>query len=63
MRESIMGLVALIGWIALMVGIVVSFLIGVTAVTKTAIVIGSGMFAASVLYANTEGEDNGRANR
>ena len=59
MRDTIMGLVALLGWIALAIGIIASFLVGVTVISKTAIVIGAGMFAAAVVYANREGEENG----
>lgn len=59
MRDTIMGLVALLGWIALAIGIIASFLVGVTVISKTAMLIGGGMFAAAVVYANTEGEKNG----
>lgn len=63
MRDEVMGTVALVGWITLMIAIISIFLIGVTAAAKTAALIGGGMFCASVLYANKEGDNNGRVNR
>lgn len=64
MRDTVMGLVALIGWVILMVCAISFFLIGVTAVGKVFAVVGGSMFGIAVLYANaTEGDSNGRANR
>lgn len=59
MKDEIMGLVAIVGWLMLMVAAAVSFLIGVTVISKTAMLIGGGMFATSVVYAQREEERDG----
>lgn len=64
MKDEVFGLVALVGWIILMVCAVSFFLIGVTAVGKVFAIVGGSMFGTAVLYANaTEGDSNGRVNR
>lgn len=64
MKDEVFGLVALIGWVILMVCAISFFLVGVTAVGKVFAIVGGSMFGTAVLYANaTEGDNNGRVNR
>ena len=59
MKDEIMGLVAVVGWILLMLAAAVSFLAGVSLVSKTAMLIGGGMFVSAFIYAQREDERDG----
>lgn len=59
MKDMVFGLLAIIGWLMLMTAVVCAFFVGITTVGKAAMLIGGGMFTASVIYSQREEEGNG----